>query len=49
MATYRINYHWTFRAGYEFLFVDGVALATENFNATAPNAHVPGLRPHADH
>jgi hypothetical protein len=35
-ATYRINYNWTARAGYQFLFVDGVALATENFNTTPP-------------
>jgi hypothetical protein len=32
LATYRINYQWTLRGGYQFLFVDGVALAPENFN-----------------
>ena len=36
MATYRINYNWTLRAGYKFLYVDGVALASENFNTTPP-------------
>lgn len=32
LATYRINYQWTVRGGYQFLYVDGVALAPENFN-----------------
>lgn len=32
LATYRINYQWTLRAGYQFMFVEGVALASENFN-----------------
>jgi hypothetical protein len=36
LATYRINYQWTLRGGYQFLFVDGVALATENFNPQPP-------------
>lgn len=36
MATYRLNYNWTLRGGYQFLFVDGVALAPENFNPVAP-------------
>lgn len=36
MTTYRINYQWTARAGYQFLYVDGVALATENFNTVPP-------------
>jgi Putative beta barrel porin-7 (BBP7) len=36
LATYRINYQWTLRGGYTFLYVDGVALAPENFNASAP-------------
>ena len=36
MATYRINYNWTLRLGYRLLFVDGVALATENFNSGPP-------------
>ena len=34
--TYRINYHWTVRAGYDLLYLDGVALATENFNSGPP-------------
>jgi len=36
MATYRLNYNWTLRGGYQFLFVEGVALATENFNPSTP-------------
>jgi hypothetical protein len=36
LATYRINYQWTARAGYQFLYVDGVALAPENFNPALP-------------
>jgi len=34
--TYRINYNWTLRAGYDFLYLDGVALAIENFNNGPP-------------
>jgi hypothetical protein len=36
LATYRLNYQWSLRAGYQFLFVDGVALAAENFNTAPP-------------
>jgi hypothetical protein len=36
MATYRLNYQWTVRAGYQFLFLEGVALASENFNPVSP-------------
>ncbi len=36
LMTYRLNYNWTLRGGYQFLYVDGVALATENFNPVAP-------------
>jgi hypothetical protein len=46
LATYRFNYQWSGRVGYQFLFVDGVALASENFNPTAPLVsplHVPFL------
>jgi hypothetical protein len=42
MMTYRINYNWTFKFGYQFLFVDGVALASENFNPTPPAVFVGG-------
>ena len=35
-AIWRISHRWTFRAGYEFLYVDGVALAIENFNSGPP-------------
>jgi hypothetical protein len=41
MATYRINYQWTAKIGYHFLYVDGVALATENFNTTPPAIFFP--------
>jgi hypothetical protein len=41
LTTYRINYQWTLRAGYTFLFVDGVALAVENFNPAPPNVNNP--------
>ncbi|HEY2413631.1 MAG TPA: hypothetical protein VGI40_15380 [Pirellulaceae bacterium] len=46
LATYRFNYQWSGRIGYQFLYVDGVALASENFNATPPLVsplHVPRL------
>jgi hypothetical protein len=36
MGTYRLNQQWTLRGGYQFLFVDGVALAPENFNPVPP-------------
>ncbi|MCI0361151.1 MAG: BBP7 family outer membrane beta-barrel protein [Planctomycetaceae bacterium] len=35
-VTYRLNYQWTLRGGYQFLYVDGVALGPENFNAAPP-------------
>lgn len=41
MATYRLNYQWTAKLGYHFLYVDGVALATENFNPTPPALFFP--------
>jgi hypothetical protein len=36
MVNYRINHRLTFRAGYEVVFVEGVALALENFNPEIP-------------
>jgi hypothetical protein len=36
MATYRLNYSWTIRSGYQFLYLSGLALATENFNPAPP-------------
>jgi hypothetical protein len=33
---YKINYQWTARVAYNFLYVDGVALASENFNTVPP-------------
>ncbi|HTN74522.1 MAG TPA: BBP7 family outer membrane beta-barrel protein, partial [Pirellulaceae bacterium] len=47
MANWRVSQSWTFRGGYQFLYVNGVALAPENFNATPPflqNAFVPPTR-----
>lgn len=41
MLTYRINYQWTAKVGYHFLFVDGVSLASENFNPTPPAIFFP--------
>jgi len=41
MATYRLNYQWTAKVGYTFLYADGVALATENFNPTPPAVFFP--------
>ncbi|MEO8498142.1 MAG: BBP7 family outer membrane beta-barrel protein [Planctomycetota bacterium] len=34
---WRLGPHWTVRAGYNFMFVDGVALAPENVNTVAPD------------
>jgi hypothetical protein len=34
---WRVGPHWTVRVGYNFMFMDGVALAPENFNSVAPN------------
>jgi hypothetical protein len=45
MAIYRINYHWTLRAGYDVLFMDGLALAIENFNPGQPFVNNPVLAP----
>jgi hypothetical protein len=32
--TYRLNYNWTLKAGYDFLWISGIALAPDNFNTT---------------
>lgn len=39
--TYRINYQWTAKFGYQFMYVDGVSLASENFNSTPPDIFIP--------
>jgi hypothetical protein len=36
LAIWRVNSRLTIRAGYQALFLDGVVLAIENFNATPP-------------
>lgn len=41
LMTYRFNYQWSGRAGYQFLYVDGVALAPENFNSIPPQINAP--------
>ena len=41
MLTYRLNYQWTMKLGYQFLYADGVALASENFNPTPPSFFFP--------
>jgi len=41
IVTYRLNYNWTLRGGYTFLYVDGVALAPENFNSDPPFVNGP--------
>jgi len=40
--TYRVNYQLNLKIGYNFLFVDGLTLAAENFNPTPPNVFVSG-------
>ena len=49
---WRLGPHWSVRAGYTCLYVDGVALATENVNVSGPppvlaggvpNTRVPGI------
>jgi hypothetical protein len=42
MATYRLNQQFNLKFGYNFLYVDGLVLATENFNTTAPAVFVGG-------
>lgn len=37
MFLWRLGPHWTIKSGYNLLFLEGVALAPENFNATPPN------------
>jgi hypothetical protein len=33
---YRLNYSWAVRTSYQLLYIDGVALAAENFNGAQP-------------
>lgn len=43
-SVWRLSQHWTVRTGYMFMYVDGVALAVENFNDQPPfvtNARTP--------
>jgi hypothetical protein len=40
---WRLGPHWTVRAGYNFMYMDGVALAPENFNTVAPNIFTGGV------
>ena len=43
LVIWQVTPRWTARAGYQFLYVDGVALAPENFNTRAPFVSSPGL------
>jgi len=40
--TWRINYQLNLKLGYNFLYVDGLTLAAENFNKTPPATFVNG-------
>jgi hypothetical protein len=40
--TWRVNYQFNLKFGYNFLYADGVSLATENFNPTPPLVFVGG-------
>jgi hypothetical protein len=45
MVIWRVNPNWTLRAGYFMLYADGVAIAPEQFNSSAPpNLVSPSLR-----
>lgn len=44
-VTYRCNYNWTFKGGYQLLYLDGATLAAENFNPTPPAIFNPGPVP----
>jgi hypothetical protein len=34
--SYRLNHSWAVRSSYQLMYIDGVALATENFNPVPP-------------
>lgn len=36
MALWRVSQSWTIRGSYNVIYIEGVALATENFNSTPP-------------
>ena len=36
-VTYRLNHSWALRSSYQLMYIDNLALATENFNSTPPN------------
>jgi len=42
---YRTSPNWTIRSGYTFVYLDGVALAPENFNSTTPFSTARALQP----
>ena len=39
---YRLNYSWAFRTSYQVLWIDNVALASNNFNGNPPSLFLPG-------
>ena len=41
MTLYRISYSWTLRGSYQYMYIDNVALAPENFNSTPPALILP--------
>jgi hypothetical protein len=38
---YRLNYSLAFKTTYQLMYIDGVSLATENFNAVPPSVFLP--------
>ncbi len=41
---YRLNYSWAFKTSYNWMYVDGVSLAAENFNSTPPSVFLPNAQ-----
>jgi hypothetical protein len=41
LGTYRVNHQFTIRGGYQLLYVEGVATAMSNFNATNDTVNAP--------
>jgi hypothetical protein len=42
-VTYRLNYNWTAKVGYQVLYLEGAALAGENFNPGPPAIFTPAV------
>ncbi len=41
-VVYRLNYSWAFRGSYQLMYIDNLALAADNFNASPPPLILPG-------